>query len=235
MFKRDSFTCKYCGKSAPEVVLEVDHIDPVKNGGDNSLLNLITSCHDCNRGKGARKLSDTQVIDKQMDQLKDLNEKRLQMKQMLEWKKELDNLLEEQIGAINDLMVYKNKELTEVGKKDFKKWIKEFGFSEVFESFQISLDQYADKDGISKAISFTPRICESRKQSAIDPMYHKRNYLRKVIMNKYRMNRTSRIEKILFELCTNEEIADKIILIAKRSRLSDEFYDNLNESFEGNW
>ena len=32
VFKRDSFTCQYCGRSAPEVVLEVDHIVPVSKG-----------------------------------------------------------------------------------------------------------------------------------------------------------------------------------------------------------
>lgn len=26
VFKRDSFKCQYCGKSAPDVILEVDHI-----------------------------------------------------------------------------------------------------------------------------------------------------------------------------------------------------------------
>ena len=29
VFKRDKFTCQYCGKTAPNVVLEVDHIEPV--------------------------------------------------------------------------------------------------------------------------------------------------------------------------------------------------------------
>ncbi len=56
VFKRDGFTCQYCGRSAPDVILEVDHIKSVKNGGDNDIMNLITSCFDCNRGKGKRKL-----------------------------------------------------------------------------------------------------------------------------------------------------------------------------------
>jgi 5-methylcytosine-specific restriction endonuclease McrA len=46
VFKRDSFACQYCGNKAPDVVLEVDHINPVSKGGDNSILNLITSCFD---------------------------------------------------------------------------------------------------------------------------------------------------------------------------------------------
>ena len=42
VFKRDSFTCQYCGASAPDVLLEVDHIKPVASGGTNDILNLIT-------------------------------------------------------------------------------------------------------------------------------------------------------------------------------------------------
>jgi hypothetical protein len=57
VFKRDSFTCAYCGGSPPETVLELDHIDPVSKGGTNDINNLVTSCFDCNRGKGATPLS----------------------------------------------------------------------------------------------------------------------------------------------------------------------------------
>lgn len=53
IFKRDLFTCQYCGKTPPAAVLEIDHIIPVSRGGVNSDDNLITSCFDCNRGKGA--------------------------------------------------------------------------------------------------------------------------------------------------------------------------------------
>lgn len=49
VFKRDKFTCQYCGRSGVE--LEVDHITPVANGGANDIDNLITACKDCNRGK----------------------------------------------------------------------------------------------------------------------------------------------------------------------------------------
>ena len=54
VFKRDKFTCTYCGRKAPDVVLEVDHIIPVAEGGKNDIMNLTTSCRDCNRGKGKR-------------------------------------------------------------------------------------------------------------------------------------------------------------------------------------
>lgn len=58
VFKRDGFRCQYCGRTPPIVVLEIDHIHPIAKGGNNdSEINLITACYDCNRGKGAELLS----------------------------------------------------------------------------------------------------------------------------------------------------------------------------------
>jgi len=51
IFKRDSFTCQYCGRTPPGVVLECDHVTASANGGSDESHNLITSCFDCNRGK----------------------------------------------------------------------------------------------------------------------------------------------------------------------------------------
>lgn len=56
VFRRDGFTCQYCGRQPPDVVLEVDHILPVAEGGTNDILNLTTACQDCNRGKGKKLL-----------------------------------------------------------------------------------------------------------------------------------------------------------------------------------
>jgi hypothetical protein len=50
---RDNFTCRYCGRFAPNVELEVDHIVPQALGGDDDPDNLVTACHDCNNGKRA--------------------------------------------------------------------------------------------------------------------------------------------------------------------------------------
>lgn len=51
ILSRDKFTCQYCGSSAPEVVLEVDHIIPKSKGGGNEETNLVTACKKCNLGK----------------------------------------------------------------------------------------------------------------------------------------------------------------------------------------
>ncbi len=51
IFKRDSFTCRYCGRKSPEVVLELEHVTALANGGTDDEMNLVTSCWECNRGK----------------------------------------------------------------------------------------------------------------------------------------------------------------------------------------
>ena len=54
---RDNFRCQYCGATANEARLEVDHITPLAKGGSNDESNLITACSICNNGKSANELS----------------------------------------------------------------------------------------------------------------------------------------------------------------------------------
>lgn len=61
VFKRDRFTCQYCGAQPPDIVLVCDHIDPVALGGATTIDNLITSCETCNQGKAAKPLTDRHV------------------------------------------------------------------------------------------------------------------------------------------------------------------------------
>ena len=53
VFKRDNFTCQYCGRNVKEdgVKLHCDHIIPQSKGGEDNMKNLITSCMECNSGK----------------------------------------------------------------------------------------------------------------------------------------------------------------------------------------
>ena len=83
VFKRDGFKCQYCGESAPDVILNVDHINPVSKGGDNDVMNLITSCFACNSGKSDREISDNSIIERQRAQLQELSERREQLEMMI--------------------------------------------------------------------------------------------------------------------------------------------------------
>jgi HNH endonuclease len=59
IFKRDRFTCAYCGQTPPNVLLECDHVVPRAAGGSDEIENLITACQDCNRGKSSRLLDES--------------------------------------------------------------------------------------------------------------------------------------------------------------------------------
>ena len=56
VFKRDAFTCQYCGATPPKAILHIDHIVALAAGGENHVDNYITSCEPCNLGKGSRDL-----------------------------------------------------------------------------------------------------------------------------------------------------------------------------------
>ena len=100
VFKRDKFTCQYCGATATQKLLHCDHVEPVAEGGETTLLNLITACVDCNLGKGARPLSDDSAMAKQHRQLAELEERRQQLEMMREWREELAQHQVDQIEIV---------------------------------------------------------------------------------------------------------------------------------------
>lgn len=53
VLRRDNHTCRYCGGTAPDVVLTVDHVTPVALGGTDDPSNLVAACKDCNAGKSS--------------------------------------------------------------------------------------------------------------------------------------------------------------------------------------
>ena len=162
VFKRDSFTCQYCGAKAPDVILEVDHINPIAEGGTNDILNLITSCRNCNRGKSKTKLSDNASVIKQQKQAEELQQRRELIEMMSEWHKQLLEESALQINEINELIdsYYEGYVLTERGEREFKALIKRFGYSEVYESLDIALQTYDDFD---VALDKVGGICYNRK------------------------------------------------------------------------
>lgn len=151
VFKRDAFKCQYCGRAAPDVILEVDHIVPVAEGGGNDLLNLITSCRDCNRGKGKKKLSENTAVDRQRQQLEDLNAIREQTEMLVQWKRELLLMDEVKVTAIDDLFTaMTGYQLTESGRQAIIKYLKRFPFEDIYAAAEIAFEKYHPQSALNK-------------------------------------------------------------------------------------
>jgi 5-methylcytosine-specific restriction endonuclease McrA len=54
VFKRDSFTCQYCGCRPGSEELTIDHVIPRSRGGVSSWANCVLACIECNSRKANR-------------------------------------------------------------------------------------------------------------------------------------------------------------------------------------
>lgn len=70
ILRRDNHACRYCGATAPDVKLTVDHVMPVALGGKTAADNLVTACADCNAGKKATPPDAPLVEDVRQDALR---------------------------------------------------------------------------------------------------------------------------------------------------------------------
>jgi 5-methylcytosine-specific restriction endonuclease McrA len=60
VFRRDNYTCQYCGKHLPQLTL--DHVIPRHLGGKHIWTNVVTACSSCNHRKGARTLAEAHMV-----------------------------------------------------------------------------------------------------------------------------------------------------------------------------
>jgi 5-methylcytosine-specific restriction endonuclease McrA len=59
LFGRDRYTCAYCGHiELNHHNLSRDHIMPKSRGGENTWMNCVTACRDCNSKKGSKTLKE---------------------------------------------------------------------------------------------------------------------------------------------------------------------------------
>ncbi|MDP6446081.1 MAG: HNH endonuclease [Pirellulaceae bacterium] len=54
VFRRDHFTCQYCGGQPGKDDLTIDHITPRSRGGPTTWENCVLACLECNRRKADR-------------------------------------------------------------------------------------------------------------------------------------------------------------------------------------
>lgn len=195
VFKRDSFACQYCGRSAPDVVLQVDHINPVAKGGDDDPMNLITSCVDCNAGKSDKALDDDAAIAKRKAQLDALQERREQLEMMIEWQQGLINLGTQEVDS---LVAFWNEQiigyrLTDSGIETVRDLLKRYSVSEILEAMRRSAQYYLVHDeggkltpaSVDKALDYIGRICHVNQQTKDRPYLGDLYYVRGVMRKRY--------------------------------------------------
>lgn len=170
IFKRDGFKCQYCGASAPDVLLDVDHIQPVSKNGTNDILNLITSCKACNSGKSDRTLDDSTAVKKQQAQLAELQDRRDQLEMMLNWRSGLKDIESDQVQAIADAWeeAAHGWHLNDKGLKTARQLLKKHGLQRVLDAIETACDTYlksapesgkATQESVEKAWSKVGGIC----------------------------------------------------------------------------
>lgn len=242
VFKRDSFTCQYCGAKAPEVVLHIDHIEPVTKGGTNDLLNLITSCASCNSGKSNRRLDDKSAMMKKRAQLKELQERKEQLELMMQWQKELLSLekTSEQEAADYWAELVPPYHLNEQGMHQLAKLLHKFPLATVLDAMKIAARQYVElRDGkathesVNKAWNYVGRICSVKKADAEKPYLKDLLYIRAIVRNRLHYSNERKALELLEDGYLKGVTIDRLKLVARRARNWSSWEDEMYELLAG--
>jgi hypothetical protein len=157
VFKRDGFKCAYCGKSPPQITLEVDHIDPKSKGGKDDINNLITACFDCNRGK--KNIPLTKAPLKLSENLEVLKEQEEQIKEYRKFVKKIEMRVNKDIEEINSIysQSFPGWAFSDRFKQvSLKRFLNLLPKEEIKESLELAIARMKNKD---KVISYFCGIC----------------------------------------------------------------------------
>lgn len=148
VFKRDGFKCVYCGASAPEAVLVVDHIEPLAKGGVNEIVNYATACQPCNAGKSDRKLTDHSALQKQRRQLDELALRREQLEMLLEWRNGLKASTTMEVDVVCEAFDERTPgwSLNEKGRLEAKKLLRKHDLNDILDAIDVAADNYLKKN-----------------------------------------------------------------------------------------
>lgn len=141
IFKRDQFTCQYCGQKPPNVVLHVDHIIAVSRGGDNDRSNLVTACEGCNMGKLAVPL--TSVPKSLEDQAREAQDRRMQVEAYAEMLQAERESLEQQCWDVAEVLHPGSSDgWSRVKFTSVKMFVERIGYIQALDAAQISADRW---------------------------------------------------------------------------------------------
>lgn len=111
VFKRDRFTCQYCGRTPPAVILHCDHVIPASKDGPDEIDNLVTSCEDCNLGKSNVSLTEVpDTVQRKMERTREKREQVEALNQLLKEEKEAEDKEIEELGLYYFRLISTRKE-----------------------------------------------------------------------------------------------------------------------------
>ena len=141
VFKRDGFTCQYCGNTPPNVTLEVDHIIPKSKSGKDDINNLATSCFDCNRGKSNIELKT--IPNTIQTNIQILEEKEAQYNEYCKLLKKIQRRIKREIHSVSE---------------EYTSFFPEYELKEKF--CNSSIKQFIDKLGTIEVIDSMNKACQ---------------------------------------------------------------------------
>ena len=149
IFERDNFTCQYCGRKPPEIILHLDHIHPSSKKGVDEDFNLITSCQQCNLGKGNKILINPDRKEAIEKEIENLEEAQKQIEKYCEYltkysqMKKQNPIIEILCKKWEELSEHKTK-ISERGKREIELLLKKHTPEKIMEAMEIAWGKKLD-------------------------------------------------------------------------------------------
>jgi len=189
IFKRDKFTCQYCGRQIPQVVLEIDHIIPISEGGTDDPNNLITACFDCNRGKGAIPISIQKIKEAHKEEIVRFREKQEQIEayeQFLLQQKEAEAKVLRELDEYWSSLCDGRYVLSESGLASLSNFLKNLAPLEIKEAMSIAVDKIPTNN-IESRFKYFCGICHNKiREKSGDTSWRTFKEVQRYFLNKPR-------------------------------------------------
>lgn len=165
IFKRDEFACQYCGAHPPAVVLEIDHITPVADGGRSLIDNLVTACRPCNAGKGARPL--TSVPISLHEKAQEIEEREEQLRGYSAIMQAKENRIIDEVLLICEFFWDKDKRMPDDWFNGIRRFIETLGYWEVKAAAEAGTARFVHNK--KRAFLYCAKICWNKIRGVKEP------------------------------------------------------------------
>jgi len=143
VFRRDGFRCAYCGQAPPTVILEIDHVNPKVNGGEDSVNNYLTACYSCNHGKKGKPLD--KIPPQLIKNLEDMKKEEKQLYDYQKWIKKIERRERKATKTLNEIYEkhFPTWKFNDTGNEQISKFLKMLPLYEMETILKSSISKFA--------------------------------------------------------------------------------------------